>query len=391
MNDIKISPWEVEGKFNNSVYEQVASHFGVQMITPDILERFEKLTKVRPHRLLRRGLFFAHRGLNEILDDFEAGKPIFLYTGRGPSGNMHLGHYIPMEFTTWLQRVLKAFVIIQISDDEKYWFKDKEFNEIYELGKKNSIEIIAFGFDPERTFIFSNYDFKSFPAFKREVDNMLKVIRIKDISATFGIKEDDILGKALWAVYQSIASFSQSFGKLFNNKTRCLVAYAIDQDPYFRLARDYCNTANSKYGNETYYKPCGIISRFLPSLEGEGKMSTTVTNSKPIYMSDSPKEINDKIIKYAFSGGQDTKEKHQKLGGNTDIDIPFQWLRHFLEDDEELERIRVAYSSGKMLTMEIKKICANVVTSLILEHQTRCKDVTIDTVNKFYSMDNKLV
>jgi len=389
--DVRLSPWEAQGTFNNSVYEKVAQQFGVQMITQELVNRLEKLTGCKPHRLLRRGLFFAHRGLGEILDDFEAGKPIFLYTGRGPSGEMHLGHYIPMEFTAWLQQILRAFVIIQIADDEKYWFKDKDFDEIYDLGKQNSIGIIAFGFNPERTFIFSNHDFKSYSAFKRAADDMLKVIRFKDIQAVFGIKDDDPLGRAVWAVYQSVAAFSQSFGEMFNEKARCLVAYAIDQDPYFRLSRDYCHTANAKAGEEVYYKPCGIMSRFLPSLEGDGKMSTTVTSSKPVFMSDSPKDIYDKIIKFAFSGGQDTKEKHRELGGNTDVDVPFQWLRHFMEDDDELERIRLAYSTGKMLTMEIKKICANVVTSVVQEHQDRCKMVTPEIVSRFYSMDGKRI
>jgi len=35
-----------------------------------------------------------------ILDAYEAKKPFFLYTGRGPSSeSMHLGHLIPFLFT----------------------------------------------------------------------------------------------------------------------------------------------------------------------------------------------------------------------------------------------------------------------------------------------------
>jgi len=45
------------------------------------------------------------------------------------------------------------------------------------------------------------------------------------------------------------------------------------------------------------------------------------------------------INKYAFSGGQDTVEKHRENGGNCDIDISYQYLKHFLENDEELIQI----------------------------------------------------
>ena len=43
----------------------------------------------------------SFRELDKILDKFEAGKPFYLYTGRGPSsGSMHLGHMVPFVFTT---------------------------------------------------------------------------------------------------------------------------------------------------------------------------------------------------------------------------------------------------------------------------------------------------
>ena len=46
------------------------------------------------------------------------------------------------------------------------------------------------------------------------------------------------------------------------------------------------------------------------------------------------------INKYAFSGGQDTVEEHRKLGGNTEVDVSYQYLSFFLEDDDQLARIK---------------------------------------------------
>lgn len=66
------------------------------------------------------------------------------------------------------------------------------------------------------------------------------------------------------------------------------------------------------------------------------------------------------INKYAFSGGQLTLEEHRALGGNTDIDVSFQLLKFFLNDDEELEKIRKTYISGELLSGEIKKIAIEV-------------------------------
>lgn len=101
----KVDPFDVkgaivDGKVQAIDYEKLIRDFGTRRISPELLERFEKLTGHKPHIFLRRGMFFSHRDLERILDRYEQGKPFFLYTGRGPSSeSMHLGHMIPFMFT----------------------------------------------------------------------------------------------------------------------------------------------------------------------------------------------------------------------------------------------------------------------------------------------------
>ena len=387
-DDIKLDAWTAKGNFTNAKYTKIVEEFGCELIDKELLTRFHKLTGVKPHRLLRRGLFFAHRQFDQILDDFEAGKPIYLYTGRGPSGkkdSMHLGHIVPIEFTVWLQRVLKAIVVFQIADDEKYWFKNDTWERIYELGKKNTKDIIALGFDPDRTFIFSNRDFSRQACYQKIAFDLMNKVKVNQIKAIFGIQDNCLTGQLMWPIYQTVPAFSQSFGTLFGkqNKVRCLVAYAIDQDPYFLLARDVAPKFD-------FYKPSSIMCRFLPALEGTSKMSST-SNKGPetsIHLTDTPKQIAKKINKYAFSGGRDTVEEHHKFGGDPDKDIAFQWLKYFMEDDDELERIEREYRSGNMLSGELKKITIGIVTELVLNHQKQRKLVTKELIDQYYDMNN---
>lgn len=58
-------------------------------------------------------------------------------------------------------------------------------------------------------------------------------------------------------------------------------------------------------------------------------------------MNDTPAQIKKKINKYAFSGGQTTTEEHQRLGGNPDVDVAYQYLLHLEDDDAEMERLAV--------------------------------------------------
>lgn len=46
-----------------------------------------------------------------------------------------------------------------MSDDEKVIWKDLTIEEGVRLAKENVRDIIAMGFDPEKTFIFSNLTF----------------------------------------------------------------------------------------------------------------------------------------------------------------------------------------------------------------------------------------
>ena len=129
----KVTPWEVKG---NIKYEKLVEEFGTQIITEELIERFEKVTKKPIHPWVKRGLFFSHRDLNLILDSYEKGENIFLYTGRGPTSDaLHLGHLIPFMFTKWLQDVFDCYLVIQLSDDEKFYFKENTFKEIYKLVK----------------------------------------------------------------------------------------------------------------------------------------------------------------------------------------------------------------------------------------------------------------
>jgi tryptophanyl-tRNA synthetase len=82
------------------------------------------LTKKKAHHYLRRGVFFSHRDLDIILDKYEKGTPFYLYTGRGPSSEaLHLGHLLPFIFTKYLQDAFNVPLVIQMTDDEKYFHK----------------------------------------------------------------------------------------------------------------------------------------------------------------------------------------------------------------------------------------------------------------------------
>ncbi|MEK6848184.1 MAG: tryptophan--tRNA ligase, partial [Nanoarchaeota archaeon] len=106
----------------------------------------------------------------------------------------------------------------------------------------------------------------------------------------------------------------------------------------------------------------------IPSLYGDAKMSSSKEGS--IFLTDSADEVEKKIKKYAFSGGQATIDLHRAKGANTDVDVSFQYLKMFFEpDDKKLAKIEQDYKSGKMLTSEIKEILIEKINAFLKQHQ----------------------
>lgn len=52
-------------------------------------------------------------------------------------------------------------------------------------------------------------------------------------------------------------------------------------------------------------------------------------------MTDTPAQIKNKVNRHGFSGGQETEEEHRRLGGNPDVDVAYQYLGFFMDDDEK--------------------------------------------------------
>jgi len=389
-----VTAHEVSGKID---YSKLVDDFGSELIDPDLLKRVERLTVGRGtvpflHRFLRRNIFFSHRDLAKICDLLETDKPFYLYTGRGPSsGAMHLGHLVPFLFTKWLQQAFQCPLVIQMTDDEKFLFKGTYDNEtgdnldyFAQLTIENAKDIIACGFIPEKTFIFS--DLKYMGQMYPNVVRIWKAVTNNVVNGIFGFDGTSNIGKTAFPAIQAAPSFPSTFPIVLNagrdSNLACLIPCAIDQDPYFRMTRDVAHKLVPK-SHPLGGKPALIHSKFFPPLQGaDGKMSSSDENSA-VFLTDSPKDIERKIKQKAFSGGQDTKELQKEHGGNLDVDVSYQWLRFFMEDDAELERIGKEYSSGTgehWSTGTVKAKLVSVLKEIVGEHQKRRANVTEEVV-----------
>jgi tryptophanyl-tRNA synthetase len=354
----KVNPYEIKGKID---YDKLIKEFGIKKLDEKLIKRIEKIAgEVHPY--IRREIFFSHRDLKEFLDEYEKGNKGFLYTGCGPSGPIHLGHIGIWLFVKWLQEKFDLELWFQFTDDEKYLYKNKSWDEIQKWTHENMLDIIALGFNPKKTHFLINT--KHAGIMYPEAIKVAKKINFSSIKAAFGFTDTNNIGSIFYTAMQTVPVFLPNI--LSGKNQPCLIPLGIDQDVHFRISRDVVEKLGHK-------KPAIIHAKFMPPLTGtEGKMSSSDSN-KAILMTDTKKQVAKKINKYAFSGGQNTIEEHRKKGGNVEIDVACQWLKYFIEDDTELNEIYEKYSKGELLSGEVKNILIQEINKFLIQHQKRRK------------------
>ena len=67
-----VTPWDVSGGADGKIdYLKLVNDFGCQVIDQSLIERIETVTGRKAHPFLRRGMFFAHRELDQIVSAYE--------------------------------------------------------------------------------------------------------------------------------------------------------------------------------------------------------------------------------------------------------------------------------------------------------------------------------
>jgi tryptophanyl-tRNA synthetase len=357
-----VTPWEVKGRVD---YERLIREFGTQPITDDLLSKITYVTD-KLHLQLQRRIFFSHRDLDTVLELYEKGTRFVLYTGRGPSGPVHIGHLVPWMFTLHIQEKFRTRLYFQLTDDEKFLIdSESTLSETGRYAYENALDLVALGFKPENTFII--YDTKDIQTLYDITLEVAKKITYSTARASFGFQESTNIGWVFWPALQAAPCFIHK--KLTGENVPALIPAAIDQDPYWRVTRDVA----ARLG---YYKPAQIHCRFLPGLGQGGKMSASQPETS-IFTQDSPEQVKRKVWN-AFTGGKGTAAEQRKTGADPTVCSIFQYYLYlFEEDDAKLSERERKCRAGEMLCGECKTALAERLNKFLKQHQEnreRAKD-----------------
>ena len=436
---MEIDPWASKGIKN---YDEICEKFG--------LEKIDSTKLPNPTHLHRRGIIFAHRDLDSILNAKKTGKPFGVLSGLMPSGQMHLGHKMVIDQAKWFQD-LGGDVTIAVADLEAHATRGLSLEKCRKYAIEEYISNYAgMGLNPEKTSIYFQSER---PIVQKMGFTLGTKTNLSEMEAIYGFAGKTSLAHVQSPLVQAGDIVHPQLDE-YGGLRPIVVPVGIDQDPHIRLTRGMVSktnwfnvnqnktgnltiglsiqdnnqeimgmredggidknqrkmivdkaisainkagynelNSNPKHGtidikdatsenqNEIQYQllslerqlggmglmqPSSTYHQFAVGMTG-GKMSSSQPETT-IFLNDSMKSI-EKKIKSSFSGGQATVEEHRAKGGNPDIDVAYQYLRYFFEeDDKELDNIREEYISGKLLTGEIKSICVEKATSWMKKH-----------------------
>ena len=356
--EYKIGAYSVEGKVD---YEDTVRRFGISLIDDALKARIKK-DAGEVHFMIERGIYFAQRDMNWLLDRYEKGDRFYIYTGIAPSGSMTIAHLIPFIMAQWLQKKFDADVLVQIPDEEKFLAKHDPkltLERTRELAYEDALDVAALGFSPSKTKIFLNTEYAG--VLYKQAVRVSKYLTFSIVKDAFGFGNETNVGTLFYTSMQAVPAFLKSVQE--GRNIPCLIPLGLDQDVHFRVARN----AIDKLG---YYKPAIMHSKFLPSLKGGPKMSSSDPDNT-IYLNDSPETVVKKVNK-AITGQQSTSELQKKLGGDPDKCAVCQYNRYIFEPDgKKLKKIFDGERNGTLLAGEHKKDLAEKINRFLEDHRKK--------------------
>ena len=230
MNDeVTIDPW---GSSQSTDYSRIIEQFG--------LSSMDGVSLDAPSRLHRRGIIFAHRDLDMVLESKRKGNPFGVLTGLMPSGKMHLGHSMVIDQVKWFQEQ-GGDVTIAVADLESTATRGVSLSEGRKIASEEYVAYYAaLGLDPEKTTVY----FQSERNIVQKLGFQLgKRTNLSELEAIYGFDGSTNLAHVQAPLVQAGDILHPQLDE-FGGLRPIVVPVGIDQDPHLRLTRGLAAKTN---------------------------------------------------------------------------------------------------------------------------------------------------
>ena len=303
-----------------------------------------------------------------------------ILTGDRPTGKLHLGHYVgSLRQRVELQNSgLFEKIFIMIADAQA--LTDNADNP--EKVRQNIIEValdyLSCGIDPTKSTIFIQ---SMVPELTELAFYYMNLVTVARLERNPTVKTEIVMrefGKSIPVGFYTYPISQASDITAFRATT---VPAGADQEPMIEQAREIVHKFNSTYG-ETLVEPSILLPTNsacmrLPGTDGKAKMSKSLGNC--IYLSDTPKEVKQKVMSMYTDPDHLRIEDPGKVEGN----CVFTYLDAFCRDEhfekyqpdyKNLDEMKDHYRRGGLGDVKCKKLLIAVLEELLEPIRARRKE-----------------
>lgn len=229
VSDSRIDPWSSQ---QSTDYERIRSNFGLSDI---------EISRIpNPNLLHRRGIIFAHRDLDTVLERVNRKEKFGVLTGLMPSGKMHLGHSMVINQVKWFQDQ-GGDVTVTVADLEALATRNVSLKEGRKIALSEYVNnYAAMGLDPDKTNVY----FQSMrPVVQRLGFTLGQKTNISEFESIYGFSGETNLAHVQAPLVQAgdiVHPQLEEYGGL----RPIVVPVGVDQDPHIRLTRGLVGKTN---------------------------------------------------------------------------------------------------------------------------------------------------
>ena len=295
-----------------------------------------------------------------------------ILTGDRPTGPLHLGHYAgSLRARVELQDKYKTYILI--ADLQALTDNAKNPKKVRESVVEVALDYLSVGIDPKKSTIMIQ---SLIPELSELMMYYLNIVTVARLNRNPTVKEE-MKQKGFGAnvpagffVYPvSQAADITAFGAN-------LVPVGEEQLPMLEQTKEIVRVFNRIY-KPVLVEPEALVpknkfERRLPGIDGKAKMSKSLGNA--IYLKDTPKEVEKKVMQMYTDPGHIHKEQAGKVEGNT----VFAYLDVFDTDKKAVAELKKQYRKGGLGDVELKRRLINVLEEFLGPIRKRRKEYAKD-------------
>ena len=280
-----------------------------------------------------------------------------ILTGDRPTGRLHIGHYFgSLQNRVKLQDEYETYILVADVQALTDNFNNPE--KVRKNIREVVIDYLSCGIDPEKSTIYIQSMVPETAELTIFYSNLVTVARLErnptvktELAQKKAVFGDNITYGFLGYPVNQAADITIMNGNL--------VPVGEDQEPLIEQCREIVRKFNSIYG-DVLREPEGYYSKEkrIKGLDGNEKMGKSLGNA--IYLSDSPEEINKKVMSAVTDPNRIKKDDK----GNPDICMVSYYHKLF-STEEEYINVCGECREGKRGCVACKKQLANNIIEFL--------------------------